>query len=261
MEQLQIAYRKTADLLGNPSFFYIGDAPQAELYHRKALDLAERLAARDARNVRAKQLLYEELRRLAAVMRDAKPEESASMYERSLNGLEMLWKDAPEDLGYRRDLANTRLGYAVTLGKLQRYKPALAELELALRYYRELLKQDPNRQVIQQDLLDALLALGKIQMASSDFGAARQTLEESISIAQRMSRISKAGLYEERCLALAETAMGDLEAALRRRNEATAHYANALAIWSGWTSKNLARAYASLQEQNVLRAKALVSAK
>jgi hypothetical protein len=73
--------------------------------------------------------------------------------------------------------------------------------------------------------------------------------------------MSKAGLYEERCLALAETAMGNLEAALRHRSEANAHYANALAIWSRWKSKNLARAYASLQEQSVLRAKAVISAK
>jgi eukaryotic-like serine/threonine-protein kinase len=255
MEQLQIAYRKTADLLGNPSFFYIGDAEHAEVYHRKALDLAERLAARDERNARAKALLYEELRRLGAVMRDTKPEESAAVYERSLQGLEVLWKDAPEDLGYRRDLANTRLGYAITLGKLQRYKPALAELDLAIPYYREILKQDPNRQVIQQDLFDGLLALGKIQMASSDYEAARQSLQESLSLAQTLSRMSNAGLYEERCLALAEAAMGDLEATLRHRSEANTHYANALAIWSGWKNKNLARAYASLQEQSVLRAR------
>ena len=44
-------------------------------------------------------------------MRATKPEESATIYERSLKGLEVLWKDAPEDLGYRGDLANTRLGY------------------------------------------------------------------------------------------------------------------------------------------------------
>ena len=109
-EQLQEAYRRAGDILGNPSLFNFGDAPQAETYHRNALALAELLAERDAKNARAKAQLYDELRRLAAVMREEKPAEAVALYERSLNGVETLWNQAPQDLNYMRALANTRPG-------------------------------------------------------------------------------------------------------------------------------------------------------
>jgi len=265
MEQMQTAYRRVGDLLGNPSFFYLGDTEQAELYHRKALNLAERLAARDPNNARAKATLYDETRRLAAVMRESKPAQSVALYERSLAGYEALWKLDPTDLGYKRDLANTRLGHAVALTQLHRFKAALAELNETVSAQREILKRDPERQVVEQDLLDALLALGKVQMATGDYDAATRSLSECIAIARKISSAGKAGLYEERYLALANSVMGDLGAELatrahgaeaaRYRSEAGSHYADALAIWSRWRSENLAKAYASREEQAVLRSK------
>ena len=163
-------------------------------------------------------------------------------------------------------LANTRLGHAVALTQLHSFKAALAELNETVFAQREILERDPERQVVEQDLLDALLALGKVQMATGDYDAATRSLSECIAIARKISSAGKAGLYEERYLALANFVMRDLGAELatrahgaeaaRYRSEAGSHYADALAIWSRWRSENLAKAYASREEQAVLRSKA-----
>jgi hypothetical protein len=103
-------------------------------------------------------------------------------------------------------------------------------------------------------------------MASGNYDAARQSLTEGNGIAQALAKAAKASLYEERYLALAESVMGDLQAALAARSrepkateyrsEADSRYANALAVWARWRSQNLASAYAAIQEQTVLRARA-----
>jgi tetratricopeptide (TPR) repeat protein len=265
MEDLQLSYRRAGDLLGNPSFFHFGEAGRAETYHRKALALAERLAARDVKNARAQALLYDELRRLAAVMRDSKPAEAAALYERSVSGSETLSNEAPRDLGYLRALANSRLGYSQALARLHRYKAAIAEQRLALSLHREFLKRDPNQQVVQQDMLDDLLALGETEMADGDYEAAAQDLGQAIGIAQELSRQAKAGLYEERCLAQAEAALGSLNSARAKRakgneaerfkSEAAKHLANALAVWARWRSNNLGEPYSTHEEQRVLAAR------
>jgi hypothetical protein len=107
-------------------------------------------------------------------------------------------------------------------------------------------------------------------MALNDYAAARRSLTECIEIARALSAAEKAGLYEERYLALAAAAMGNLEAALsqrstnateaaRHREEAGSHYASALAIWSRWVKQNLATVYASREEQIVQRARAALN--
>jgi tetratricopeptide (TPR) repeat protein len=264
-EQLQEAYRRAGDILGNPFFFHFGDARRAETYHRSALRLAEQLAERDSRNARAQAQLYDELRRLAAVMREGKPAESAALYARSLSGVEALWNQATEDLNYMRSLANTRLGYAHALSGMRNYKAALAQLELSLSLYRELISRDRERQVAEEDLFANLLAGGEVQLASGNLAAARQSLHEAFDIAHSFKQQGRARLYEQRCLALVEHRLGDLERALAKRShsvdaanyrrQAGVHYENALAIWSQWTSHNLAVPYSTHQERAVLRAK------
>ena len=263
IEQMQIAYRRAGDILGNPSFFHMGEPAKAEVYHRKALELAERLAARDPENARAQRLLYDQLRRLAAVLRETRPAESAQLYERSLAGSIALWKKTPEDLASARALANTRLGRAQALAHQGRYESALSDLDLALAQYREIVRRDPHRQLSQEDLLDCLSVRGAVQTASRRYDAARQSLTEAIAIAGSLSKLGKIGMYEERCLALTEAAMGDLERTLanqshgaetaRYRSEAAIHYGKALAIWARWRTQNLAVPYSSHEEQSVLR--------
>ncbi len=264
MEQLQIAYRRTGDLLGNPSFFHLGEPQQAKIYHTKSLRLAEQLAGRDSRNARAQAILYDEVRRLGAVMRETEPANSLALYERSIVGLERLHAESPDDLGYRRELANSRLGYAHALAALGRNQLAMAQLNLSNALYRELLKRDPDRQAAQEDLSENLVGMGRVQSALGYYEAAGRSLSEAIGIAQGLLR-AKTGLYQERCLALGEFAMGDLHAlqasrstgaeVAAHRTEASSHYASALAIWSRWRSEKLAIPYSDREEQAVLRAK------
>jgi hypothetical protein len=91
-------------------------------------------------------------------------------------------------------------------------------------------------------------------------------LNEALDIAHSFTQQGRARLYEQRCLALAEHRMGDLERASATRShgavaakyhrQASSHYESALAIWSQWRSRNLAVPYSTHEERAVLRAKA-----
>ena len=69
LEELEEAYRRCGDLQGNPSYFHFGDVEKAGFYHKKALHLAEQLAARDPKNAMARASLSVALRRMGSVQR------------------------------------------------------------------------------------------------------------------------------------------------------------------------------------------------
>jgi hypothetical protein len=117
-------------------------------------------------------------------------------------------------------------------------------------------------------MLDDLLALGETEMAAGDYEAAAEDLAQAIGIAQDLSRQAKAGLYEERCLAQAEAALGSLNSARAKRAkgdeaqrfkmEAAKHFGNALAVWARWRSNNLGKPYSTHEEQKVLAARTAI---
>jgi len=140
------------------------------------------LAARDPGNTRAQRLLFDQLRKLAAVLRETKPAESGQLYERSVTGSEALWKKIPEDRASARALAN-------------HCRRRIYWIACPLRA--------PSK------------------TASGKYDAACQSLAEAIGIASSLSKLGRIGIYEERCLALTEAAMGDLERTLANQCGAT----------------------------------------
>ena len=85
LEELEEAYRRCGDLQGNPSYFHFGDVEKAGFYQKKALHLAEQLAARDPKNAMARASLSVALRRMGACSDHPSP-------IRRLNSTGKLWK-------------------------------------------------------------------------------------------------------------------------------------------------------------------------
>ena len=255
LEELQEAYRRLGDLLGNPAIFHFGDVKNAELFHRKALRLAEQLAERDRKNVRATAQLYNELRRTAAVIRQSKPGEAVALYRRALDGSEELSKIAPRDLSASRAVANTRLGYAFALSDAGQFQPSLIEVDRAIALYKQIIREHPDQRVIREDFAEAYLAKTEALMALRRADQAEGVMAEGLALARQMAAEQKGSLYRERCLALALHHMGDVHSALSRRAEAAGEYAEALAIWSRWRDNGLGLPYSQRQFDAVTRSR------
>ena len=266
LKDLEEAYRRCGDLQGNPAYFHFGDLEKAQLYHRKALRIAEQLAARDPNDAMARAELSVALRRMAAVVRGTEPAQAVELYREALVILQELIRRSPGDLSYQRDLANAHLGLAVALRNSNKFKLALSDIDTALKLQREMLARNPERAVVREDMFESLLTLGELKLRMRETAPAFEVLTEALKTAESLSDEGKAALYSERCLALVYQRLGDYEAYLastlsgpgRAAHAASANawYDKALSIWSRWRSQNLAVPFSTNQEKEILRVKA-----
>ena len=265
-EQLEEAYRRSGDLQGNPSYFHFGDLEKAKFYHRKALQIAEHLAARDPKDALARSQLSVSLRRIAAVQRTTEPLQAIEHYRQAIEHLRTLLQSAPGDLNYQRDFANTQLGLAAALKNSGRSKQALEAAMTAIDTQQKVLSQSPDRLVIREDLFDSMVTLAEVRLAMRDFGPALTAFEEARRMAEELYDRSKGeNLYAERCLAIVYQGLGDYHAALpagdgdRNRVAAVQWYSKALAVWSKWHANGIAVPYSTHREKEALRLKAALT--
>jgi eukaryotic-like serine/threonine-protein kinase len=264
-EQLEEAYRRSGDLLGNPAYFHFDDQKGAEQFLRRALQIAERLAGRDAADAQAQADLGITLRRLGAVMRTTETAAAVAYYRRSLAISTKLLDGAPDDRNYARDVANTRLGLAIALRHQNKYAPALEELQTVIAMQRNLVARSPDHVVVREDMFDAQLALGELQLAMHDFAGAEANLTDALDTARLLREKNSDSLYAQRCFALAAKGLGDYHMRLARMSgsrervrqhaEARKWYDKALEIWSNWLSRDLALPYSENRRSQVLQAR------
>jgi serine/threonine protein kinase len=254
LDQLEEAYRRAGDLQGNPSYFHLGDMEQAKFYHQKALRIAQQLSDRDPNDAQARAHLSLAFRRMGAVQRGSHPAGAAKLYQQSLSLLKPLMTESPEDLNYRRDLANTQLGLAIALQNARKYKQASTEAASALTLQRAILQRSPDRMVVREDSFDSMITLGQLRLATGDSTEALALYTEALRNAEFLYDRNKENLYAERCLAIAYESMGDYYARDdRTRSNAREWYGKALAVWTQWRIGNLAMPFAARREDELKR--------
>jgi serine/threonine protein kinase/tetratricopeptide (TPR) repeat protein len=93
---LVLAYHGAGDVLGAPDRFSLNRPQDAEVFYRKALDLAERLAATDSKNATARIELTRSIGKWAAVIEESRPAEGLMQYRRALDIAESVLPDGPD---------------------------------------------------------------------------------------------------------------------------------------------------------------------
>jgi tetratricopeptide (TPR) repeat protein len=189
------------------------------------------------------------------VIRDRRPGEAIGHYLRAIEISEGLLRESPGDLSTQRDLANHRSGLAYALANLAQFDAAREQAQAAVDMQRAILRISMDNVVVREDMVDAQIALGKVWLAQNKAEAALRPLNESLWTARLLVEKDRAGLYSQRCLAMVSKHLGDCHAALGNAAEARRWYNDALAVWSQWKQANLARPFADIQEQIVLRAR------
>jgi eukaryotic-like serine/threonine-protein kinase len=131
-------------------------------------------------------------------------------YAQALSGIEKVRLKAPRDLDWMELEAAARLALARALIRLQATAHAAAELGLADKLFRELLKQDGSRRSWRGELSNVSLELNDLQPASSParLRLGRQLLAETKSLVANRQRSGISRLfptYAQAGLQLAET--------------------------------------------------------
>ena len=264
LQDLEEAYRRAGDLLGNPFYFHFGDFARAGQYYVKSLDVAERLAARDPQNAAAQAQLGTALRRVALISAESDPRRSSAAAQRATEILRKLLEASPADRTYRRDLANIHVVHARALSASKQHKRAAELLDEAVAIQGQLLRSEGSASAVREDMFDSVLMMARVRIETGATEAASERLSAALAMAREMVRRTREDLFAERCLAIALESVGDFHAALSRRGEArdrarhvsdaTAAYREALSVWSRWHREKLAIPYSVHREKQVSRA-------
>ena len=190
--ELAAAYDKIGRIQGNSYFSNLGDTDGAMKSAFRALEIRERLAAADPKNLELQRELAESLRS-AGDMRYTVDDLPATrqFYERGLRILQKISAAAPENKSFRYDLAemHARLGDVTgmegypnlgdTLGALENYRQATAINE-------ELLSSEPENKSYQLNLARRYANLGMMQNTVGDSAAAIETGLKSVALQEKL---------------------------------------------------------------------------
>ena len=148
---LVLAYHGAGDVLGADDRFSLGRPQEAEVFYRKALDLAERLAATDSKNATARMELVRSIGKWSAVAEATNPAEALRQYRRALDLAESVLPEGP-DRQALRGYAYSSIGSAAA--RLGRRAEARENLEQSQAIWDARLAARPNSAAALSDIAD-----------------------------------------------------------------------------------------------------------
>ncbi|HLK70265.1 MAG TPA: serine/threonine-protein kinase [Bryobacteraceae bacterium] len=157
---LVLLYHAAGDILGATDRFTLGRPREAEPYYRKALALAERLAASDSGNATLRLEVARSAGKLASVLDTVKPDEAIRLYETAQRTAEAL---LPEGRDRREMVAAAHASIAVPLAHLGRVEEARARCHAAIAIYDEEQARHPALLTGLNNLSDAWKSCGDIE--------------------------------------------------------------------------------------------------
>jgi serine/threonine-protein kinase len=168
---------------GHPQYINLGDRKGAAVWARKLVSPdAERLAAVDPDNIRARFELGEATAGLAAVIRESDPVGAEQLYRRSLALSGFVLKVNPDDAdtGYWRSF--NEVGFSWVLRKLGKRSEALMELQTAVERLERLARQNPDDVRVPEYLGLALHTLAAHRLEMGDPAGAERELKRSLGL-------------------------------------------------------------------------------
>jgi serine/threonine protein kinase/tetratricopeptide (TPR) repeat protein len=183
---LMAAYSDLADLLGSPVEFSLGQWAGAEAEYRKALAVAEALAAADRRDAQAQMTVATLSRKLGNVLALRDPRGAVAMHLRAVGVLERLLATAPQNVVYRRQQALNHLWLAQAQHRLRQIPAAFKSVGQALEIQLNILANDPTRQTVRQDVVATYNALGDLQLDIRDDRGAFESYKAALDIAEKV---------------------------------------------------------------------------
>lgn len=214
---------RLATVLGHPDYPNLGEPEAAVKLYDEAVATAERIAAADPQDMRARRDLAEMHASRAATWRTLDPDRSRQGYEHVFD----LYKTLPDSMtrtpAVRQWLAQHHRGHALALARNARGDAAVAELDGALQTFRSF---DASA-----DIGITLTEIARLRLRGADVNRARAAVQESISILERTWRDAPDDVGQRSNLATAYLVMGDVSQALHDCEAARGWVQKSEALW------------------------------
>jgi tetratricopeptide (TPR) repeat protein len=226
---LVLAYHGAGDILGADDRFSLGRPREAEVFYRKALDLAERLASTDSKNATARMELVRSIGKWAAVAEVTNPAEALRQYRRALDLAESVLPEGP-DRQMLRGYAYSSIGSASA--RLGRKDEARASLRQSQAIWDARLEARPDSPGALSDVADIYIEWAELE--GDDPQASIPYYRKSLAAADRAAAL----LPKDFAVAFRQvTALEGLAAQLEKTGaggEVTALRQRLIDLWVKW---------------------------
>lgn len=240
---VMIAEWLQGNVAGNPHYPNLGDEPRAEAHYRRALAMVEQRAARDPHDAGAKAELAVALGKLAVVLRERRPRESAIWFDRAIE-LRIAQKNAaPENVEMLRllayDLASSSRAWILA------GNPAEAETRLnrALALDAEMVRRDPARVECCSDVPLYSMLLGDARWAAGKRAEAGDSYRKALEVSSHYGSRETCGIFCTRDWADSLARMSRWSNAMGQPEPARKYAEAAIDVWTKWSARNGSSAY------------------
>jgi serine/threonine protein kinase/tetratricopeptide (TPR) repeat protein len=156
---LVLAYHGVGDVLGATDRFSLGRPQEAEVFYRKALDLATRLASTDSKNATARMELTRSIGKWASVIEETDPAEALRQYRRALDLAESVLPEGPDRQNLR---GYAYMSIASASARLGRRAEAHEVLDQSRAIWEDRLAARPNSTIALSDVADFYLTAADV---------------------------------------------------------------------------------------------------
>ena len=235
-QELAVAYQRIGNVQGNPNNANLGDTASALASYRKALRIAEPLAAgypEDAQIQRSLAVIYEKLADVQA-FRGNIPEAVATSAQ-SLGIFQALAERPAADVRARRSVAISHVKAGDLAGhpsfpNAGRPKDALAHYLRSAALLEALEAKEPTDPFTRRYLGLVYERVGTMRLALGDPKEALSVYRRSLAIREALAGGDGSGAEARRDVAIAYEKIGDASRALGLRRSALENYSRSLAI-------------------------------
>jgi tetratricopeptide (TPR) repeat protein len=256
----------SGDLLAATDDPNLGDRAGALSYYKKALALAQDLAAADPKNVNARRNVASCYRRLGMLYVDDNPAQGLEYYRRAMIIAEELSAGDPLNIEYRYALSRAHMGIGEALHKLHRNGEAIENLTRAVDLQKGIAASSPQRIWNLRILSRTYALLGRALLEDGAPDRALDALREGLAAADRLLQRAPSSLFHQldradvletlgaHYLALASRADVDRRRRATLKQQARSYFQQSQSIWQAWTRRKVAAPYAARRESKAAAA-------
>jgi tetratricopeptide (TPR) repeat protein len=249
-------HHSLSSILGNPDELNLGDRPGALSHVRKAVEMAEAIAASDQQDVRALDDLSMAYRGLAGILLEDGPGEALKWYQKAASISEKLNAGDPSNTRFRHNFAVGHLGMGESLLRLGKNREALQNLAPALEMIKSLTGSARDQIFLIGELGRIHRAIGNALLSGGDEAGALKNYRQGLAATDDLIRRAPSSLYFWRQHADALESLGRYYATLARRRrelkaEARLWLQKSLGVWQDWKRRKVGAPYAGVREAQV----------
>ncbi|MGH9719527.1 MAG: hypothetical protein ACRD8O_04900, partial [Bryobacteraceae bacterium] len=234
-----MAHLTLGHVLGSPLYLNLERVDESGKHYRRAVALAEELAAADKPNADARRNLSLVYTRLAAAIRDRDPARSAALYRKGGALTQELVRSDPTNVFLLRMRAYDLAAMAYPLRKLGERKTAWQGLSEALQIQEAQHARNRAETEFLHDTPLTRLAMGDLAAGEGRAAVAVEQYEKAAAIGEGIRRQYPDDLSCHAVLADVYVSLGRLQSKRGEAGEAAGWYRRALDVWESWERRGV----------------------